>query len=141
VDDWRAAVDLNFMSTLYLARAVLPHMQARRWGRLIAMTSMAVLQPVDGLILSNAARTAVRGLVKSLSNEYAQYNVLVNSVCPGYTATERLKRLEVHEAEVPLGRVATPEEIANVVVFLASERASYITGVSVAVDGGWTRAL
>jgi 3-oxoacyl-[acyl-carrier protein] reductase len=141
VDDWRAAVDLNFMSTLYLARAVLPHMQARRWGRLIAMTSMAVLQPVDGLILSNAARTAVRGLVKSLSNEYAQYNVLVNSVCPGYTATERLKRLEVHEAEVPLGRVATPEEIANVVVFLASERASYITGVSVAADGGWTRAL
>jgi 3-oxoacyl-[acyl-carrier protein] reductase len=142
VEDWRAAVDLNFMSTLYLARAVLPHMQARRWGRLIALTSMAVLQPVDGLILSNAARTAVRGLVKSLSNEYAPYNVLVNSVCPGYTATERLKKLGVHpEAEVPLGRIATPEEIASAVVFLASERASYITGVSLAVDGGWTKAL
>ena len=141
VEDWRAAVDLNFMSTLYLARAVLPHMQARRWGRLIAMTSMAVLQPIDGLVLSNAARSAVRGLVKSLSNEYAPYNVLVNNVCPGYTATERLKRLDVPVAEIRLGRIATPEEIAGVVVFLASERASYITGVSIAVDGGWTRGL
>ncbi|HYL39137.1 MAG TPA: SDR family oxidoreductase [Bryobacteraceae bacterium] len=141
VEDWRAAIDLNFMSTLYLARAVLPHMQAQRWGRLIAMTSMAVLQPIDGLILSNAARSAVRGLVKSLSNEYAPHNVLVNNVCPGYTATERLKKLDVPVAEIRLGRIATPEEIASVVVFLASERASYITGVSITVDGGWTRAL
>ena len=142
IEDWRSAVDLNFMSTLYFAQAVLPHMKEQRWGRLIAISSVAVLQPVDGLILSNAARSAVRGLVKSLSNEYATHNVLVNNVCPGYTATERLKKLDVHpEAQIPLGRVGTPEEFANLVVFLASERASYITGVSIPVDGGWTRAL
>jgi 3-oxoacyl-[acyl-carrier protein] reductase len=142
VEDWRSAVDLNFMSTLYFAQAVLPHMKEQRWGRLISISSVAVLQPVDGLILSNAARSAVRGLVKSLSNEYAPYNVLVNNVCPGYTATERLKKLGVHpEAQIPLGRVGTPEEFANLVVFLASERASYITGVSIPVDGGWTKAL
>ncbi|HYL78244.1 MAG TPA: SDR family oxidoreductase [Bryobacteraceae bacterium] len=142
IDDWRSAVDLNFISTVHFARAVLPHMKERRWGRLIAISSVAVLQPVDGLILSNAARSAVRGLVKSLSNEYAPYNVLVNNVCPGYTATERLQKLNVHpEAQIPLGRVATPEEFANLVVFLASDRASYITGVSIPVDGGWTKAL
>jgi 3-oxoacyl-[acyl-carrier protein] reductase len=142
VEDWRSAVDLNFMSTLYFAQAVLPRMKEQHWGRLIAISSIAVLQPVDGLILSNAARSAVRGLVKSLSNEYAPYNVLINNVCPGYTATERLKNLGVHpEAQIPLGRVGTPEEFANLVVFLASERASYITGVSIPVDGGWTKAL
>jgi 3-oxoacyl-[acyl-carrier protein] reductase len=142
MEDWRSAVDLNFMSTIYFARAVLPQMKEQRWGRLIAITSVAVLQPVDGLVLSNAARSAVRGLVKSLSNEYAPFNVLVNSVCPGYTATERLKKLDVHpEAQIPMGRVATPQEFANMVVFLASERASYITGVSIPVDGGWTKAL
>lgn len=140
--DWRSAVDLNFMSTLYFARAVLPIMKEQRWGRLIAISSVAVLQPVDGLILSNAARSAVRGLVKSLSNEYAPFNVLVNNVCPGYTATERLLKLSVHpEAQIPLGRVGTPEEFANLVVFLASDRASYITGVSIPVDGGWVKAI
>ncbi len=140
--DWRAAVDLNFMSTLHFARAVLPIMKEQRWGRLIAISSVAVLQPVDGLILSNAARSAVRGLVKSLSNEYAPHNVLVNNVCPGYTATERLLKLGVHpEAQIPLGRAGTPEEFANLVVFLASERASYITGVSIPVDGGWVKAI
>jgi 3-oxoacyl-[acyl-carrier protein] reductase len=142
VDDWRTAVDLTFLSTVYFARAVVPHMKKQHWGRLIAISSVAVLQPVDGLILSNAARSAIRGLIKSLSNEYAPHNVLVNNVCPGYTATERLKKLNVHpEAEIPMGRVATPEEFANLVVFLASERASYITGVSIPVDGGWTKAL
>jgi 3-oxoacyl-[acyl-carrier protein] reductase len=142
IEDWRSALDLNFVSTLYFAQAVLPHMKEQRWGRLIAISSVAVLQPVEGLVLSNAARSAVRGLVKSLSNEYAAHNVLVNNVCPGYTATERLKKLDVHpEAQIPLGRVGTPEEFANLVVFLASERASYITGVSIPVDGGWTKAL
>jgi 3-oxoacyl-[acyl-carrier protein] reductase len=142
VEDWRSAVDLNFISTLHFARAVLPTMKERRWGRLIAISSVAVLQPVDGLILSNAARSAVRGLVKSLSNEYAPYNVLVNNVCPGYTATERLLKLGVHpESQIPLGRVGTPEEFANLVVFLASERASYVTGVSIPVDGGWVKAI
>jgi 3-oxoacyl-[acyl-carrier protein] reductase len=142
VEDWRTAVDLTFLSTVHFARAVLPHMKNQHWGRLIAISSVAVLQPVDGLILSNSARSAIRGLIKSLSNEYAPHNVLVNNVCPGYTATERLTKLGVHpEAQIPMGRVATPEEFANVVVFLASERASYITGVSIPVDGGWTKAL
>jgi 3-oxoacyl-[acyl-carrier protein] reductase len=140
-DDWRSAVELNFMSTLHFARAVLPIMKEQRWGRLIAISSVAVLQPVDGLILSNAARSAVRGLVKSLSNEYAPYNVLINNVCPGYTATERLLKLGVRpEAQIPLGRVGTPDEFANLVVFLASERSGYITGVSIPVDGGWVKA-
>jgi len=141
-DDWRSAVDLNFMSTLHFARAVLLIMKGQRWGRLIAISSVAVLQPVDGLILSNAARSAVRGLVKSLSNEFGPYNVLVNNVCPGYTATERLLKLGVHpEAQIPLGRVGTPEEFANLVVFLASDRASYITGISIPVDGGLVKAI
>jgi len=140
--DWHTAVDLNFMSTLHFARAVLPAMKEQRWGRLIAISSVAVLQPVEGLILSNAARSAVRGLVKSRSNEYAPYTVLVNNVCPGYTATERLLKLGVHpEAQIPLGRIGTPEEFANLVVFLASERASYITGVAIPVDGGWVKAI
>ena len=141
LEDWRAAVELNFMSALHFARAVLPYMKNQHWGRLITLTSMAVLQPINGLILSNASRSTVRGLVKSLSNEYAPHNVLVNNVCPGYTATERLKKLQVDTTEIPLGRIATPEEIANLVVFLASERASYITGASIAVDGGWTKGL
>jgi 3-oxoacyl-[acyl-carrier protein] reductase len=136
-EDWRAAIDLNLLSTIYFARAVLPLMKAQRWGRLLTITSVSVKQPIDGLILSNSVRSAVTGLVKSLSNEYAPFNVLVNNVCPGYTATERLKALGAKpEHLIPLGRVAEPEEFANVVVFLASERASYVTGSSILVDGG-----
>ena len=137
VDDWRSAVDLNLLSTVAFAREVLPHMKERRWGRLLTITSVAVKQPVPGLILSNAVRSAVTGLVKSLANEYGPYNVLVNNVCPGYTATERLKAIGARpEALIPLGRVAEPSEFADVVVFLASERASYLTGSSIVVDGG-----
>ena len=141
-EEWHRALEMNFMSTIHFARAVLPWMQKNHWGRLVTITSMTVRQPVPDLIYSNAVRAGVVGLVKSLSNEYAPYNVLVNNVCPGYTATERLKKLEVHpEAQIPLGRVGTPEEFANLVAFLASERASYITGVSIPVDGGWTKGL
>ena len=138
VEDWRSAVDLNLMSTLYFAREVLPLMKEHRWGRFITITSVAVLQPVANLVLSNAVRSAVRGLVKTLSNEYAPYNVLVNNVCPGFTATERLKefRGKIPLDQIPLGRLAEPEEFANVVAFLASDRASYITGSSIAIDGG-----
>ena len=152
LEDWRKTADLNLMSTVYFAKETLPLMQQRRWGRFLALTSMTVKQPVEGLILSNSVRSAVSGLVKTLANEYGPYNVLVNSVCPGYIATARLLELSetlaakrgtdraaVEEAWAklsPLGRIGQPEEFANLVVFLASERASYITGAAIQVDGG-----
>src|SRR5688572_14494768 len=157
LEDWHAAANLNLMSTIHFAKETLPIMQQRRWGRFIAITSVAVKQPLDGLILSNSIRAGVSGLIKSLANEYGPYNVLVNNVCPGYTATARLLSLAQHLAEkegvtakeiearwagqTPLRRVGLPEEFANLLVFLASERASYITGTSIAVDGGIVKGL
>ncbi len=157
VEDWQAGVNLNLMSTLYFAREVLPLMQKQKWGRLITITSAAVKQPIDNLVLSNSVRSAVSGLVKSLANEYAKYNVLVNNVCPGYTLTARLDELagklaktegvdpakirERWASQVPLGRLGKPEEFASLVVFLASERASYITGTTIAVDGGFIKGI
>ena len=155
VHDWGAAVNLNLMSTVFFAREVLPLMQKQRWGRFLTITSVSVKQPIDGLVLSNSVRSAVSGLVKSLSNEYGPYNVLVNNICPGYTRTERLSGLSAQLAQsggvtveqiqqrwtsqIPLGRLGEAEEFAGVVAFLASERASYITGASIAVDGGWVK--
>ena len=157
IEDWQRAAELNLMSTVYLARETLPLMQERRWGRFIAITSVTVKQPMKDLVLSNSIRCAVSGLVKTLSQEYGPYNVLVNNVCPGPTATDRLLELaetlaarkgvtpkEIEEewiTQVPLRRLGLPEELANVVVFLASERASYVTGVSLAVDGGFVKGL
>jgi 3-oxoacyl-[acyl-carrier protein] reductase len=157
VEDWQAGVNLNLMSTLYFVREVLPLMQERKWGRLITITSSSVKQPIDHLVLSNSVRSAVSGLMKSLSNEYGKDNILVNNVCPGYTLTSRLDQLsgrlakaegvdpkQIQERwakQVPLGRLGRPEEFANMVVFLASERASYITGVSVAIDGGYIKGI
>jgi 3-oxoacyl-[acyl-carrier protein] reductase len=157
VEDWQNGVNLNLMSALYFAREVLPLMQQRKWGRLITITSASVKQPIDNLVLSNAVRSAVSGLVKSISNEYAKDNVLVTNVCPGYTLTARLDELSnslakaqgVTPAEIqnrwsamiPMGRLGQPEEFANLVVFLASERSSYITGVSIAVDGGFVKGV
>ena len=157
LEDWHHAAELNLMSTVYFAKETLPLMQARRWGRFIAITSVTVKQPVDGLILSNSIRAGVSGLIKTLSNEYGPHNVLVNSVCPGYTATARLvelgetlarkegvtlKEIEQRWTEhAPLRRLGQPEEFANLVVFLASERASYITGASIAVDGGFVKGI
>lgn len=155
--EWRRAIDLNLLSTLFFAQNVLPRMRARKWGRLITITSLTVKQPVDGLILSNSVRAAVAGLVKSLANEYGAHNVLANNVCPGYTATDRLVDLsstlaksagvapaEIEKrwtAQIPLGRLADPSEFADTVVYLCSERASYITGQSIAIDGGFAKGL
>jgi 3-oxoacyl-[acyl-carrier protein] reductase len=157
LEEWRSALDTNFMSTVYFAREVIPHMQRRHWGRIITITSITTKQPVADLVLSNAVRAAVVGLVKSLANEFGKDGILVNNVGPGYTATERLKELaksraetsgkrqdEIFEswaAEAPLRRLADPREIADAIVWLASERASYITGQTLLVDGGIYKGL
>ena len=157
LNEWRSAVDTNFMSTVYFARQVIPRMQQRRWGRIITITSITTKQPVPDLVLSNAVRAAVVGLVKSLANEFGKDGILVNNVGPGYTATERLKELAKAlavpsgkspqdifagwAADAPLGRLADPREIADAIVWLASERASYITGQTLLVDGGIYKGL
>lgn len=152
IEDWRAAIDNTFMSAVYLARAALPYMKKQRWGRLLFITSTTAKQPLHDLMLSSALRAGLTGLAKGLANEYGPHNVLVNTVIPGHTRTERLQELEDvlsakrgvpgseivagWTAEVPTGRLGEPEEFAAAVAFLASERASFITGSSLAVDGG-----
>ena len=154
---WEEAFHLTLMSALNMAWEAIPYMQKQKWGRIITMTSISVKQPIERLILSNSIRAAVVGWTKTLADELAKDNILVNSVCPGYTLTERVKALaeniakqkgiSVEEAfqgwerQIPLGRLADPEEIANLVVFLASEKASYLTGLVIAADGGYYRGL
>jgi 3-oxoacyl-[acyl-carrier protein] reductase len=157
LEDWDAATALLLRSTVELATAVLPGMKERGWGRILAVTSVAVKQPVDNLILSNSLRAAVTGYAKTLAREVASRGVTVNTILPGYTATERVTELNRANAEregvdvaevetrlvssIPLGRLAEPEEFAALAAFLASERAGYITGGAFAVDGGWLRGL
>jgi 3-oxoacyl-[acyl-carrier protein] reductase len=144
--DWDKAYNNLLASVVGLIAGFLPGMKEQRWGRIISITSMAIRQPVNNLVLSNSVRISVVGLIKTLANELAQYNITVNNAMPGWTETERLKELIVNnpslasvKTEIPLGRFGKPEEFAAAVLFLASERASYITGVSLAVDGGWTK--
>ncbi len=155
--DWIEAVNLLLMSVVNCCMEVIPYMKENKWGRIINMTSFAAKQPAERLILSNAIRAGVLGLTKTLANELAEYGILVNSVCPGWTLTERVMELARSIAEktgktsnnvifewassIPLKRLAQPEEIANMVVFLASERASYITGAVIQVDGGLIKSL
>lgn len=157
IEEWRKAIDANFLSTVYFARAVIPHMQRKRWGRIVTLTSVSVKQPVPDLVLSNAVRTAVVGLVKSLANEFGKDGITANNVGPGFTATDRLKELakarsaaqgksedEIFAAwanDASLKRVGEPREVADAIVWLASERASYITGQTVLVDGGAYKGL
>jgi 3-oxoacyl-[acyl-carrier protein] reductase len=154
---WREAIAQNFESVVNLVRAALPGMKDRRWGRIVNVTSISVKQPVEGLILSNAIRAGVTGFAKTISNEVGRYNVTVNNVLPGYTRTERLIHLAeavaerdgktVEDAyagwaeEIPMGRLAEPHELGSVAAFLCSEQASYVTGQSIAVDGGWIKGL
>lgn len=147
-EDWDAAYKTLLSSVVGLVNGFLPGMKQQRWGRIISITSMAVKQPVNNLILSNSVRASVAGLMKSLSNELAMYNITVNNVMPGYTETERLKSLIANnpsfasvKSEIPFARFGTTKEFAAAVAFLASERASYITGVSLPVDGGWIKTM
>lgn len=156
-DHWQGAFALNLLSTIRLTREVLPYMRQQRWGRIINLTSISVKQPIEGLILSNAIRTGVIGLAKTLSWELGRDNITVNNVCPGRILTERLRSVTAQRAtregktleealqaglrDIPLHRYGQPEELANLVVFLASERASYITGTTIQVDGGLVRGL
>jgi 3-oxoacyl-[acyl-carrier protein] reductase len=154
---WENATRLLLYSAVGLTRALLPGMKARRWGRILNVTSIAVKQPIDGLMLSNSLRAAVTGFARTLANEVAPFNITVNNLMPGYTRTDRVEQLarassektgasleESYarwEKEIPMGRLGEPREFAALAAFLASERASYITGSSIAVDGGWIRAL
>lgn len=147
-DDWNKAYQNLLLGTVSLINGFLPGMKEKKWGRIIAITSQAVKQPVNNLILSNSIRASVAGLIKTLANELGQFNITVNNVMPGYNETERLKKLinsdptfASGKSEIPLGRFGKPEEFAAAVAFLASERASFITGVSLAVDGGWVKSL
>ena len=157
LETFRQAFELNALSAIRLAKLVLPDMREQKWGRIINLTSVSAKQPIDGLLFSNTVRAALTGWAKTVSNEVAADNVTINNVAPGYTLTEHQN--EVAEARAlaqgkskeeiiaswatqgPMGRMGRPEEIAAAVAFLASERASYITGVTLQVDGGWVRGL
>jgi len=155
--DWRRAVELTLLPAQALARAMLPGMRQKGWGRIVNLTSVSVKQPLAGLILSNSIRAAVVGWAKTLADEVAADGITVNNVCPGWVLTERVDALLDHQAKaqgisrekalakivsgIPMGRLGEPHELADLVVFLASRRASYITGVSYLIDGGLHRGM
>ncbi len=157
LSDWRSGIDLSLLSTILLCRSVVPHMKEQHSGRIVAVTSISVKQPVEGLILSNTARAGVVGLMKTLSNELGPFGIGVNVVCPGYTRTDRLvelaSRLSEQEgvapeaiyarwtSQIPMGRLGEPSEFASVVAFLCSDRASYVTGTCLQVDGGAVKGV
>lgn len=154
---WQAAIDSTLMNVVRLSRLCIPHMKKQKWGRIITITSTSAVQPIDNLMLSNALRGAVHGLSKTLATELGPHGILVNCVLPGMHATDRLTHLSEARAKasgltsaeeyaklsqaIPLGRLGDPNELAAAVAFLASERASFITGTSLVVDGGATRGL
>ena len=154
---WHRAVDVNLFSTVHLAAAAVPIMRKVQWGRVICLASVAAKQPLPGLILSTTARAGVLGFAKALADEVAADGITVNTVCPGFIATERIAELTETRAkrekrasqdvmrdmvaDIPLGRMGRTDELAAVVTFLASDRASYITGAVLQVDGGFTRSI
>ena len=156
-EQWQAGLDSTLYTAVRMIQAGLPHMKAAHWGRIIAITSTSVRQPIPGLLLSNTFRAGLLGLLKTLSQEFAQYGITCNNVAPGSYDTDRLRHLHQRNADqqgisfdearqqaeqkIPLGRLGRPEELANTVVFLASEAASYITGQTILVDGGQTLGI
>jgi len=156
-DDFRDALELNLLSMIKLTKESLPHLESSQWGRIVNITSISAKEPLQDLVLSNTARSGVLGAAKTLSSEVAEKNITVNSVLPGLTGTERLENLTRDQAErndvsfeearqasledVPINRWAEPGEIADVITFLASERASYVTGTAIQVDGGLIDSL
>lgn len=155
--DWDFAYEQVMLSAIRFSKLVLPDMMRNNWGRIINITSISVKQPVDNLILSNSLRAGLTGMAKSLSNEVAKFNITVNNVAPGMTLTRRLYELAVIEAKqkgksheeilsemakkIPMNRLGRPEEIASVVLFLASKQASYVSGITIPVDGGYIKSL
>jgi 3-oxoacyl-[acyl-carrier protein] reductase len=152
-EQWYGAFEVSLLSVVRLIREVVPSMRERKWGRILTIQSVSVKQPVEGLLLSNAIRPGVLGMVKTLAPELGKDNITINVVCPGRIMTDRFlggakqsglpldEYVKNSAADVPLRRIGTPEEFANVLVFLASERASYVTGVALQVDGGVVRGL
>jgi 3-oxoacyl-[acyl-carrier protein] reductase len=156
-DQWKAAFEQVHLSTVRFVREVLPHMTRTRWGRILAIQSSSVKQPVEGLVLSNGIRPAIAGLFKTLAGDLAKNGITVNLVLPGRIMTDRFvhhqtdlagragrtldEQIKLSAADIPAARIGTPEEFASMVVFLASERASYVTGAVIQVDGGLIRSV
>ena len=155
-EDWDGALDENFLSVVRMSREVIPYMKQQQWGRIINRLSISVKQPVDGMVLSTSSRMAVLGYSKMLATELASFNITVNNVLPGYILTDRMASFYEEQAQeqgrspeeitkevissIPMGRLGKPEEVGHLIAFLASERASYITGASISLDGGALQA-
>ena len=156
-DDWQKAFNSTMMSCLRLSKLVIPNMKKNAWGRIINISSVSVKTPVNGLFLSNSLRMGVLGWAKALSDELAPHGITVNTVCPGYTRTERveailetqsnssgLKKEEIEKSiaeNIPMKRVGEAEDLAGLITFLASEKANYMTGLAIQVDGGSARTF
>ncbi|MHA1339537.1 MAG: SDR family oxidoreductase [Promethearchaeota archaeon] len=156
-ENWKKAIETNFLSTIRLTKAFLPTMIKQNFGRIVAITSISAKMPLQNLVLSNSTRLGVIGFIKTISNEFGKYNIIANSVLPGYTLTERLNSvmqswanssnktlkqvIQEKSQEIPLGRLAQPEEFASLVIYLISPRNSYITGQAISIDGGLSKYI
>ena len=148
--DWEAAYRSLVLAPMELIKAVVPAMRERRWGRIVNVTSVSTKEPIEGLVLSNSHRLAAVGAFKTLARQLPREGILLNSAAPGRIATDRIAELSgtpleelrtAAQPDIPVGRLGSIEEFADVVAFLCSERASYVCGVNLLVDGGLTRGI